>query len=134
MGISTISGIVREVCQAIWVTLKNEVLKLPNQPNEWIEVATEFERNTNFPQCVGAIDGKHIRMIMPEHTASLNLNYKGYFSIVLLAMCDANYNFQYINVGAPGKNSDAGIFRESILMKKLENGTINLPSPKALLE
>lgn len=47
-------------------------------------------------------------------------------------MSDANYKFQYINVGAPGKNSDAGIFRESSLMKKIENGTINLPSPKAL--
>lgn len=60
MGISTISGIVKEVCQAIWVSLKNEFLKLQNEPNEWIEVATEFEKNTNFPQCVGALDGKHM--------------------------------------------------------------------------
>lgn len=132
MGISTISGIVKEVCQAIWVTLKDEVLKFPNEHSEWIEIATGFEKNTNFPQCVGALDGKHIRMIMPQHTASLDFNYKGYFSIVLLAMCDANYNFKYINVGAPGKNSDAGIFRESSLMKKIENGTINLPPSKTL--
>lgn len=81
MGISTISGIVKEVCQAIWVILKDKVLKLPNETNEWIEVATEFEKNTNFPQCVGALVGKHIRTTMPQHTASLNFNFKGYFQL-----------------------------------------------------
>ena len=54
-------------------------------------------------------------------------NYKGFHSIVLLALVDANYKFLYIDVGANGLCSDGAIFKDFNLYKALENGTAGLP-------
>lgn len=70
----------------------------------WQEIAAGFLKRTNFTNCIGAIDGKHIRIINPVGGGSMFYNYKNFYSIVLLAVCDADYCFTYVNVGAYGKN------------------------------
>lgn len=74
-----------------------------------------FLTNTNFPNCLGAVDGKHIRIIRPPNSGLVFYNYKHYYSVVLLVMCNADYEFTYINVGVQGKESDSAIFSESRL-------------------
>lgn len=59
-------------------------------------------------------------------------NYKNFYSIVLLAMCDSDYCFTYVNIGAHGKNSDSSIFKNSALFRNLETNSLNLPGPKPL--
>lgn len=87
----------------------------------------------NFPACVGAIDGKHIALKQPPCSGTKFHNYKGFFSTILLALVDGNYNFLYINVGTNGARNDAGIFRDSNLYKALEDKTMNLPPGHVIL-
>ena len=41
-------------------------------------------------------------------------------------MVDADYRFQYIEVGGEGRCSDATLFKESDLLQLFENGNILL--------
>lgn len=98
----------------------------------WLEIANKFETYANFPNCIGAVDGKHIRVIKPTDTGSLYYNYKHFFSIVLIGICDANYSFVSIDVGAYGKSSDSSIFKESMFYKKMMSNSLNIPNPKPI--
>lgn len=99
---------------------------------EWQNIEKDFAEKWNYPNCIGALDGKHIEIFSPPNSGSLYFNYKKFFSVVLLALVDANYKFIYVNVGDLGKNSDAGIYSRSNLAARLEANTLNIPEPKAL--
>ncbi|KAL4136006.1 hypothetical protein QTP88_007580 [Uroleucon formosanum] len=101
---STVQGIVIEVCNAIILKLKEECIKTP-QKEDWERIAIEFWEIRNFPNCIRALDGKHIVIEAPPNTGSLYFNYKKSFSIVL-ALVDAQYKYTVVNVGAFGKNSN----------------------------
>ncbi|XP_045456362.1 protein ALP1-like [Melitaea cinxia] len=96
------------------------------------KIAREYEFKANFPHCVGAMDGKHIRMIKPNRSGSLFFNYKEFFSIVLFAVVDASYMFTYIDVGSYGKECDSTIFQNSTLYGHPQHEQIKLPHPEPL--
>lgn len=49
-----------------------------------------------------------------------------------MALCDANYNFLIVDIGAPGRCSDGGVFRNSNIGKALNNKLLDLPDPESL--
>lgn len=102
------------------------------QEDYWIKIADEFYTHTNFPNIIGAINGKHIRMIQPEHSGTSYFNYKKFFSCVLMAWTDADYKFVYIDVGSYGTASDSEIFKTSDMGKRLSENQLNIPSGKHL--
>lgn len=133
IGISTVSEIIRDVCEALWSTFKTKCF--PPLTVELLEESdVEFVQWVNFPHCVAAIDGKHVRVIKPEGSASVNFNYKNFFSILLLAACDSNYKFLYIDVGTPEKSDDSTTLKNSRLNKMLQSNKIKLPPPRPLSE
>jgi hypothetical protein len=73
------------------------------------------------------MDGKHIVMQAPANSGSYYYNYKGTFSIVLLAILDAKYKFMYVDVDCNGRVSDGGVFKTCSLYEALETGTTKLP-------
>jgi hypothetical protein len=129
---NTIVSAVPEVCQAIYDQYHETVFKCPTTEDEWKEVAQGFSDKWNFHHCCGCIDGKHVRIQAPPHSGSLYYNYKGFYSIIMLAVVDANYKFMYVDVGANGADSDAGIFRECGLYHALEQNKADLPPSEAL--
>lgn len=88
----------------------------------------------NFVNCIGAIDGKHIVVQAPAHSGSTFYNYHGCHSLVLLAICDANYCFTCVDIGAEGRQSDGGIFQRSDIGIAFENNLLNVPSPENVSE
>lgn len=109
----------------------NEMLPKPTV-EMWKHIANDFYTIWNFPNCLGAIDGKHITIQAPPNSGSLYFNYKKTFSIVLLALVDAHYNFIAVDVGAYGKNSDGGIFANSNLGRALQRDSLSIPGNAAL--
>lgn len=81
-----------------------------------------FEQQWNFPHCIGAIDGKHIRMQAPPNCGSEYYNYKDFHSINLMAICDADLKFIFVDVGQTGRWSDSGVFEASTFGQALVNG------------
>lgn len=108
--------------------------QLPTTQEEWMETAKQFNEKWNFPNCGGSIDGKHIRISPPAHSGSFYYNYKGFFSIILLAVVNANYEFMFVDVGKNGRNSDGGVIEETEFYQCLKKGSLNLPTSQETLE
>lgn len=107
----------------------SEMIPTPTT-EQWEKNIKEFWSKWNFPNCLGSIDGKHIVIVAPPNSGSLYFNYKKTFSIVLMALVDANYNFIAVNVGAFGKDSDGGILSKSKLGQAILNNKLNIPASK----
>jgi hypothetical protein len=52
--------------------------------------AKGFEETWNFPNCLGAVNGKHICITPLADSGSEFWNYKCFSSLELLAICSAN--------------------------------------------
>lgn len=118
---------------ALWTVLAPVYLKVPSG-DDWKLWASQFENRWNLPHCAGAIDGKHVVIKAPANSGSQFFNYKKTFSIVLFAMCNADYDFTYVNIGAYGSQSDGGVLRESSLGRALFTNALGLPEEQPLPE
>ena len=72
---TTISHIIRETASVIWTALCHKgYVSAPNAQDKWQEIAQEFSRLWNFPNCLGAIDGKHVTIQAPSKSGSSYFN------------------------------------------------------------
>ncbi|XP_069610656.1 uncharacterized protein [Ranitomeya imitator] len=131
VGKSTISKIVRRTCDVIWQKLQPIVMPSPTEET-WRQVAAGFHTVANFPNCIGAVDGKHVRVIQPPRSGSVFYNYKKYFSVILMAVADTHYKFVAIDVGAYGRTGDSQVLRTSQIGLQILRDGITLPAPQPL--
>lgn len=126
--------IVHETCNALCKILCPLVMKMPNTEQEWKEIAKDFEDRWNLPNCIGAVDGKHINIDAVPYAGSTFFNYKGNHSIVLMAVVNAHRRFIYAHVGSNGRVSDGGVWNATSLSDYLKDTSnpLNIPAPKAL--
>ena len=129
LGKATVSKIVRETCIALWEALNETYVKTPSTSDDWKNIAQEFNEEWNFPHCLGANDGKHIMMECPKNGGSAYFNYKGFHSIVLLAVCDAKYCFTFVDIVDYGSLNDASILSETAFGQAFENSPTNFNVP-----
>jgi hypothetical protein len=125
--VNTISGIIAETASAIWTVLMPDYLQCPRSPEEWLQVAKGFGTKWQYPLAIGAVDGKHCVVQCFANSASVYYNYKGTYSIVLLAACDANMKFVFVNLGQPGSRNAAGIWADSRLKELIDEDRLGLP-------
>ena len=129
---NTISMLIPKVCQAIIDEYKDEVMKGPTTPEEWRAISDKFVERWNFPHTCGELDGKHVNCKCPPNSGSLYYNYKGFYSVVLMALVDADYKFIWADIGGMGSASDAQIYNASGLKECVEDGSLGFPDPEPL--
>ncbi|CAH1987803.1 unnamed protein product [Acanthoscelides obtectus] len=108
--------------------------KVPSSTEEWKEISKRFEEVWNFPYCVGAIDGKHVLLQAPMKSGSDFFNYKSQFSIVLMAVVDADYNFTFVDIGCQGRISDGAMEADDIpddILEAANAATLDIFSTKS---
>ena len=131
MASNTISLFIPEVLDAI-VAEYGDLVATPDSPDGWRAVAGGFSSRWNFHHCLGAVGGKHIRIVKPNNTGSLYHNYKGFFSVVLFAIVGPDHRFMYVDIGGNGSTSDCSIYDASPLKVDLASDDIGLPVPHCL--
>lgn len=121
---------------------------------EWRAVADGFNEKLHFPNCIGALDGKHIVLGAPPNPSSPFYNYKGiiiliwnfrhthfklpiilgFQSIIMLGIADADHKFIYIDVGRNGRTpkADGDELSQCPLGQALDSQQLCLPPPDAL--
>ena len=131
IGHATVSLIVAETCEVIWSAMQPIYLTEPTK-EDWLGIAEGFEKRWNFPNCIGALDGKHFVIQAPPRSGSLYFNYKDTFSMILMALVDHHYCFTVVDAGSYGRNSDGEIYASSIPGQAMENKKIQVPEDKEL--
>jgi hypothetical protein len=118
---------VKEKSKVIWGKLQAKYMPVPNK-HDWEEISKVFFEKCNVPICIGSTDGKHCRLKCPAKAGSLSYNYKGYHSIVLMAIADANC-FTVIDVGAYRRQSDSSVFNKSNMGNAFFSGRLGILNP-----
>ncbi|XP_053968071.1 uncharacterized protein LOC128869531 isoform X2 [Anastrepha ludens] len=121
VGKATVCKILIEFCNEVGTSLAPIYLKNFPLTRAQIENGVADFNAMGYPQCIGAIDGCHIEIHPRKEEAIDYYNYKGWYSVVLLALVDAKYRFVYIHCGSPGRCNDSGIFEKSSLKRELQS-------------
>ena len=95
---STVCVNVTETCSAIINTLWDDTVKkcFPTSRDDFKESMAKFGEEWQFPYAFAAVDGSHIPIKCPKGGAQAikqYFNFKGFYSIVLMALVDAEYKF-----------------------------------------
>ena len=131
ISVSMARQIFLDVCTGIWDALASIHLPVPSEV-EWHSIADDFFARWNFPNCTGAIDGKHIMIQCSVNSGSLFYNYKSYFSIVLLVVTSADYRFVIVDIGAYRSSNDSAVLNSTALFKCLKKKKLGIPPSKQL--
>ncbi|CAH2004839.1 unnamed protein product [Acanthoscelides obtectus] len=130
-GHSTVRAVVHQTAKVIWEKLQPKYMPVPTTA-KWMQIADRFHSLWNLPNCIGSIDGKHIRIQAPPRSGSAYINYKGFFSTVLLAVADADGMFVTVDVGEYGRNSDGRALMNSNFGRALQSSNLDLPQPRPI--
>ena len=111
-AVPTVCCIVRETTEAIVAFMTPKYIRFPVTDVECLAAMATFN-DQPIPNCVGTIDGSHIRIIRPHNYSTDYYNFKGYYSVLLQAVCDGNCKFLSLSCGHPRSIHDATMMRRS---------------------
>lgn len=84
------------------------------------EVIDGFKAMKDLCDCIGAIDGSHIRITARKEDNDVHINRKRYPSIQLQCVCDHSLLFTDCYCGWPGSVHDARVFANSDLFQRIK--------------
>ena len=84
-------------------------------PEKMKRISTEFEAIKGIPYVIGAIDGSHIPIVSPSKDAPEYYCRKGFYSVILQGVVDAQCKFWDFYFGWPGSCHDWSVLQRSTL-------------------
>ena len=105
-GDNTFSLFVIKVWEAIYDEFQPDVLPFPKKV-EWQDSVDGLKKHWQTPNCIGALDGKHVRICFPVNQHSYYFNDKKFHSLLLMVLVDYDYKFCSVEVGMNGSSIDA---------------------------
>ena len=113
LGKATVSKVIHYVSSVISEKLGPRYIVLPKTKGEVEKHARNFYHRYGFPQCIGAVDGTHIRIKRPVDNPTDYVNRKGNFTLNCQGTVEYNYCFIDVLIKWPGSVHDAQIFGNS---------------------
>ncbi|GBP36386.1 Putative nuclease HARBI1 [Eumeta japonica] len=121
---TTVSRVVFKVSKEI-AKLARNYIAMPTS-RELREVKAHFYSLAGFPNVIGCVDGTHIPIqSCGGDEAELFRNRKGYFSINVQVVCDANLLIRDIDARWHGSAHDSTVYHNSFLRARLDNNEID---------
>ena len=124
LGKATVSKVIHRVTFVISEKLGAKYIVLPKTKEEVEEHARNFYNRYGFPQCIGAIDGTHIKIKRLVDNPTDYVNRKGNFTLNCQGTVGYNYCFIDVLIKWPGSVHDAWVFANSALNKIFRDGSI----------
>ncbi|XP_075751356.1 uncharacterized protein LOC142817738 isoform X1 [Rhipicephalus microplus] len=131
VGTETARKTIHDTCRAIWTRLSHRFLKVPTA-EDWLKIADNFEKSYQFPNCLGAVGGRHVTVVTPRQSGCGYMNHKGSFSVVLVAVVDSNCKYTFVDVYAKSREQQSDVFESSDLGQALLGGSLKHPLTAAL--
>lgn len=121
---SWISKIIRQVAESIVTRMLTLVMPQPTE-EMFKTISRKYRSLWDFPNCVGAIDGKHIRIKAPKNSGSTFFNYKEFYSVVMLAIVDADNKFVAVDIGSYGRGDAGKLIIINVIFKFYDKTNFN---------
>lgn len=123
IGRSTVSLVLRDVVEAINVSLRSEI-SWPTR-EKLLQTEAGFQRLCGLPGVLGAIDGTHISISKPKNGPGDYFYFKsGGYTLNCQAVVDSDKRFLDLFLGMPGSTNDSRVLRRSSLYHKGMHGTL----------
>ena len=116
---STVSRCVAKFCQGL-VDKKHLFIHIPRTEVEKTRTKGNFFDIGGFPSTIAIIDSFYVPIIAPSHDEDNYVNRKGWHSINVQGMTDADNKFINVVAKWPGSTHDSFIFRTSSIHTHLE--------------
>jgi hypothetical protein len=111
----TISRKFEEVLNAIIAMGKDFLMpKNPNFPEVHRRIRDDRKAYPHFKDCIGALDGTHIRVCLPPDDQVRYIGKSGIPTQNVLAVCDFDMRFTYVSTGQPGSMHDTSVLYSAI--------------------
>ena len=102
----------------------HQFIRFPRDGQEQRSIKQGFYDMSNFPNCLGAVDGTLVPILAPSEDEHLYITRKGFHALNVQVVCDANNEFLNIVTKWPGSTHDSHIWNTCTLSQAFENHEI----------
>lgn len=114
------SRYIYEVTEIINQHLTAQYVQFPTSRQDMNNIKSDFMNRFGFPGVIGAVDCTHVAILKPTAEEHNFINRKGYHSLNVQIISDANLRILSLNANYPGSSHDSFIWRQSNIYQHMQ--------------